>query len=404
MPFIRSERRPPNATVAMLARAAILSHLAIAALFAPSLELLTPASAKDAASKSAGEKSGKQVNSIVALVNDEPITGFELQQRALMLSGGDVQKKAQEYFKAKLKNPSTTERLKAIFGATIKANEGKSKDEIIAIFDRQKKEFAKRLQQEAIEQARSSSLPSLKKKALDELIEEKLKLQEAKRQGVSIGDDEINRVLESIAKRNNMSTSEFLSKVGPGLGAMKERIRSSLSWTDVVRRRFGAQVAVAQRDVDRLVAESSANDAQDQVDLSLQRIIITTPVKIEQFGIAQRMNEAEKIRAKFTDCKSTPNIAAGAAGAKFEEIGRRNPASFPEPTRSLLLTAKDGEMLPPTVSPNGIELLVVCSRSVVKADDQMRNKAEGELKQREFELLAQRHLKDLRQDAHIEYR
>jgi peptidyl-prolyl cis-trans isomerase SurA len=46
----------------------------------------------------------------------------------------------------------------------------------------------------------------------------------------------------------------------------------------------------------------------------------------------------------------------------------------------------------------------VCGRKVLKADDQKRELAQGELRQKEFEILAKKHLKDLRQDAAIEYR
>jgi peptidyl-prolyl cis-trans isomerase SurA len=46
----------------------------------------------------------------------------------------------------------------------------------------------------------------------------------------------------------------------------------------------------------------------------------------------------------------------------------------------------------------------VCGRQVVKADEQKRTAAQEELRQKEFELLAKRHLQNLRQDALIEYR
>jgi peptidyl-prolyl cis-trans isomerase SurA len=352
---------------------------------------------------SRGGSSGNSEQSIVALVNDEPITGYEIQQRAVMLSGGGVQQKAQENFKALIKNPRTNERLKAILGETIKANEGKTKDQIIAIFEQRKKQFAMDLQKQAVESAKSSAVPGMKKAALEELIDEKIKLQEAKRVGVNIGDDDINRVLTSIAERNKMTEAQFLTQLGPGLDAMKSRIRSTLSWNDVVRRRFGAQIAIASKDVDKLVA-TSATAAQDDVELHVQRIRIAMPAKMDQAAMAQRMRDADNIRAKFTGCKSTASIAGGVAGAAFEELGKRRPSAFQEPTRTLLLNAKDGEMLPPSAGEGNIELWAVCDREVIKADDQKRNQAEGELKQKEFELLAQRHLKDLRQDAHIEYR
>lgn len=353
---------------------------------------------------SRGASSGAGEQAIIALVNDEPITGFELQQRAAMLGSGSVQQKAQENFKAILKNPRTTERLKAILGETIKANEGKTKEQIIAIFEQRKKQFAMDLQKQAVDSARNSALPGMKKAALDELIDEKLKLQEAKRLGVSVSDDEVNRVLAGIAERNKMTPAQFMEQLGGGVEAMKGRIRSTLTWNDVIRRRFGAQIAIASKDIDKMVASSTAGAGQDDVELRVQRIRVAMPLKMDQAGVAQRMQDAEKIRAKFTDCKSTGTIAGGVAGAKFEELGKRRPSAFQEPTRTLLLNAKDGEMLPPSMGDGGVELWVVCGREVVKAEDQKRTQVEGELKQKEFELLAKRHMKDLRQDAHIEYR
>jgi peptidyl-prolyl cis-trans isomerase SurA len=366
----------------------------------------TDAAAKTTApvkTASKGPSSSNAEQSIVALVNDEPITGYEIQQRSAMLSGGGVQQKAQENFKALLKNPRTTERLKAILGDTIKANEGKSKDQIIAIFEQRKKQFAMDLQKQAVESAKSSALPGMKKAALEELIDEKIKLQEAKRVGVSVGDDDVNRVLASIAERNKMTESQFMTQLGGGLDAMKNRIRSTLSWNDVIRRQYGAQIAIASKDVDKLVA-SSTTAAQDDVELRIQRIRIAMPVKMDQAAMAKRMQDADQIRSKFTDCKSTSSIANGVAGAKFEELGKRRPSAIQEPTRTLLLNAKDNEMLPPSAGEGNIELYVVCGRDVVKAEDEKRTQAEGELKQKEFELLAKRHLNNLRQDAHIEYR
>ena len=357
--------------------------------------------AKTASRGAAGTSSGEQ--SIVALVNDEPITGYEIQQRSIMLSGNSVNAQAQQNFQALIKNPKTTEKLKAILTEVIKANEGKTKDQIIKIFEARKKEFALGMQKQAVESARQSALPAVKKAALEELIDEKLKLQEAKRMSVVIGDDEVGRSIASIAERNKMTEAEFASKVGGSLDAMKNRIRSSLSWNEVVRRQFGAQISVTSRDVDKFVALSAAG-AEDQVELQLLRIRLAMPAKMDQAVVAQRMQDAETIRAKFKDCKSAGSIATGVAGAKFEELGKRRPAAFPEPTRTLLLNAQDGEMLPPSVGEGGVDIYAVCGRDVVKAEDQKRSLAEGELKQKEFELLSKRRLKDLRTDAHIEYR
>ena len=59
---------------------------------------------------------------------------------------------------------------------------------------------------------------------------------------------------------------------------------------------------------------------------------------------------------------------------------------------------------PPATTPAGIELYAVCGRRGIKADDTQREKALQELQVKEFQIFSQRHLRDVRQDAHIELR
>ena len=46
----------------------------------------------------------------------------------------------------------------------------------------------------------------------------------------------------------------------------------------------------------------------------------------------------------------------------------------------------------------------MCGRRPIKADEKEREKAQEELAQKEFEIVGKRYLRDLRQDAHIEFR
>jgi peptidyl-prolyl cis-trans isomerase SurA len=97
-------------------------------------------------------------------------------------------------------------------------------------------------------------------------------------------------------------------------------------------------------------------------------------------------------------------LATAAAGAKYEDLGLRKPSSIPEPTRSLLLNATEGDLLPASVSGAGVELWALCGRKAPDGTGSARENAQAELRQKEFEVLAQKHLKDLRQDASIEIR
>jgi peptidyl-prolyl cis-trans isomerase SurA len=116
------------------------------------------------------------------------------------------------------------------------------------------------------------------------------------------------------------------------------------------------------------------------------------------------LGDAERLRSKFNGCKTMEDLARQAGGARFDNFGDRRPTSIPEPTRSLLLSAHDDELLPATIGEGGVELWAVCGRKVVKAAETKRETAENEIRQKEFEVLSKKALKDLRQDAHIEYR
>jgi peptidyl-prolyl cis-trans isomerase SurA len=355
----------------------------------------------------AGEKSSETKGlSIAVLVNDEPITGYEIEQRQKIMGlGANIGEKAQANFKRLLQDPGTSDRLKAILGEVIKANQGKTREQIIAIFEERKKQFAQNLQRQAVDSAKASILPSLKKGALDELIDERLKLQEAKKLSVVANDEDVSKIVRSLAEKNKMNEAQFgqhLAGMGADIEGMRARFKAMLSWNDVIRRKFGGQISVTDRDVDRIVASGPAGE--DQIELQVQRVTLTIPEKINQKLVAQRLAEAETMRSKFKDCKAMSSLAGSVTGAKFDDLGTRRPSTLTEPTKSLLLSAKDGEMIPPTVGAGGVELYAVCGRQVIKADESRRTAAQEELRQKEFELLSKRHLQNLRQDALIEYR
>lgn len=364
-------------------------------------------SSKPAARTSVGE-AHRSDQSIVVLVNDDPITGYEVEQRQRMLGlSANIGERAQATFKALLSNPGTSEKLKGILNEVIQANKTKTREQIIAIFEERKKAYAMSLQKQAVDSARASVLPGLRKSAMEELIDERLKMQEAKKLNAIASDEEVDKIVKGIAERNKQTLDQFaksLSGMGADIASMRSRFKATLSWNDVIRRKFGHMIAISERDIERYVARSSTEGADDQVELQLQRVTLPLSGKFDQKAAAAHLRDAELVRSRFTGCKSMSAAAASVAGAKFEDLGTRKPTQFQEPTRSLLLSAKSGEMLPAQVGKGGVELWAVCGRAVVKADEAKRSEAEGQLRQNEMEVLSKRYLRDLRQDASIEYR
>lgn len=397
---------PAAARVCVLA-AAVLAPWPVAAQGTHPRQAAAQPPVRVKSEKQAPPSRGEQA--IVVLVNDEPVTAYEIEQRANFLAansggdGADFKAKAEARWQQITKDPRTNERLQQLFREKGVA----SREQAMAV----QKEFAKNLQREMIEQlkreARTGKAAQFKKEAQEELIEERLKMQEAKRLGVEITDAEIDRVMKGLAERNNLTEAQFaqhLKSSGIDPQTMRDRFKASYAWRDVVRRRFGAQISVTRREVDQLIADSASESGDDIVELHLQKITLPMPSHIDQSALAKRFAEAEAMRHKFTNCQSTASLAKATADARFEDLKAVKPSSIPEPTRSMLLGAKDGDILPPATASSGIEVYAVCGRRPIKGDDKEREKAMQELQAREFEIVAKRHLRDLRQDAHIEYR
>jgi hypothetical protein len=68
------------------------------------------------------------------------------------------------------------------------------------------------------------------------------------------------------------------------------------------------------------------------------------------------------------------------------------------------MNAKVGQMTPPTLSGSAIEAYAVCGKHAAKGDPEKRQQAQVKLMEQELGIRAEGLLRDMRQDAFIEYR
>jgi len=100
--------------------------------------------------------------------------------------------------------------------------------------------------------------PALKKKATDMLIEERLQVQQGKKLSITPDEDRVNQVLAGMAKNNNMSSDQLaqaLGQMGVNINTLKDRIRSQVVWQQVVRQKFRHDVDVGDAEVDKALTD-----------------------------------------------------------------------------------------------------------------------------------------------------
>jgi len=114
---------------------------------------------------------------------------------------------------------------------------------------------------------------ALKKKASDLLIDERLQMQAGRKLGVSPDEDEVAKILDDMAKKNNLTVdglSTALGRAGVNIRTLKDRIRAQLVWQDVVRRKFRYEITIGDAEVDKALAGTGGEGGGTPAETALQ--------------------------------------------------------------------------------------------------------------------------------------
>ena len=250
--------------------------------------------------------------------------------------------------------------------------------------------------------------PALKKKATDMLIEERLQIQQARKLGITSNEEDVNKVLAGMAKNNNMAPEQLasaLGQMGVNIKTLRDRIKAQVVWQDVVRKKFRRDVSIAQSDVDKALGGAADAEApKEETTFQLRQVKYEIPTDADQASIAKQLAAVESVRAKVQSCSNLSSLTKDMKGFKIKTLQDQLPGSLGQPMRTLVMNAKIGQMTPPTLSGSAIEAYAVCGKHAIKGDPQKRQQTEMKLMEEELGIRAEGLLRDMRQDAFIEYR
>jgi peptidyl-prolyl cis-trans isomerase SurA len=249
--------------------------------------------------------------------------------------------------------------------------------------------------------------PELKKQATEMLVDELLQMQEAKRLSVTVDEEDVRRVLADMAQKNNLDVDGLttaLGRAGVNVKTLSDRIRAQIAWQDAVRRKFRRDVQIGDADVTAALTEAgeaAGEEGAAETALQLRQVRYELPAGADQRTIATKLATAESLRGKFSSCA---DLAKGVSGASVKTLQDQKPTSLVQPARLLVMNAKVGQMTPPTISTAAVEVYAVCGKRTLRGDDNVRAETQRKLMNQEMTLRAERLIRDLRQEAFIEYR
>lgn len=253
----------------------------------------------------------------------------------------------------------------------------------------------------------STRKPKSRQEIIDELIEDRLKVQVAKRYGLTIGDTEVNNAFANLA-RNSRSTPELFGKSLEGQGlhpnTLKARMRADLAWSQVIRGKFASRLQVGEKDI--ALALETRNKDQKEVghEYTLRPIMFVVPRGSPPTLAEARKREAEALRTRFEGCDAGITFARTLRDVAVRDPIRRNSADLSPQLREVLNRVDVGKLTPPEVTAGGVEVFAVCDKKETSADTPGKRQVREEMFQERFQTQATRYLKELRSGAMIEYR
>ena len=101
-----------------------------------------------------------------------------------------------------------------------------------------------------------------------------------------VSDDQVNKALDNIAKGNGMTgaqMSQALGRLGINAGTFKNRLRATIAWQQVVRRKFARQVQVNKEDVEKAM-QKDGGAKQTKTEFELRRVRLGLPKRRQTVG------------------------------------------------------------------------------------------------------------------------
>jgi peptidyl-prolyl cis-trans isomerase SurA len=253
-----------------------------------------------------------------------------------------------------------------------------------------------------------------RQEALDELIDDKLKIQLAKRFISEIPERDVENQFSSVARRVGLEPAQFaqvLQANGISANAFKSRLRSDMVWGSIIRGKFQGQLQVGDRDVSQAVkskgGEKEGEKGKDTAayDYTLRPILLLVRRGSAPGVFDSRRKEAESLRTRFQDCTEGLTLARALPDVAIRAQITRSSSDLGAQQREVLANTPVGKLTPPDTTAQGVEVFAVCDKKPTKnADTTSEREARDEIYGKKFQELSKTYLKELRRQALIEIR
>ncbi len=192
--------------------------------------------------------------------------------------------------------------------------------------------------------------------ALEALIEDRLRMQEAKRLGLTVAPEALQKGMDEFAARANLSAEQFIGALGQAgvePQTFRDFVEAGLVWRDVVRAKFGPTASISEAEIDRAI-EGETRKAALRVLIS--ELIIPAPPGREAEVLALAQDIQSNVSSEGGFSAAVANYSAAPSRARGGRMDWMPLADLPAAIGPLVLALAPGEVSDPLPIPGGVAL------------------------------------------------
>lgn len=192
--------------------------------------------------------------------------------------------------------------------------------------------------------------------ALNSLIEERLQLEAARRQGITVEPDAIAEGMTEFAGRANLSSDEFITALGQAgveETSFRDFVAAGVAWRQVIRARFVGRDGITDADVERAIKREATAPG---VRVLLSEIILPANTPATAAASERRAADIGRITSIPAFASAARSFSVSPTRSQGGQIDWLPIGNLPPAVAAQVLTLRPGQVTPPLPVPNAIAL------------------------------------------------
>lgn len=277
-------------------------------------------------------------------------------------------------------------------------------DDIISVYDvlqRTDFQIIIGMGQQVTDEARSR----LFRLMLRQMIDERLMLQEVKRRGINVQDDEVKGYLAALEEANNRPKGSLVKDVETaGLSAetLLDQVRARLGWDLLNRQRVRVTRPISDEEIDQVMAEAKASEGRPEYLAA--DIFISFDSAGGEAGAARLVEEILRQLNSGTRFSAVAQQYSNSASATTGgDLGWIRAGQIDPVLLAALEAMQPGQVSQPVRTVSGLHMLLMREKRTATTSIS-RDEARARLFNERIEAESRRALRDVRQAATIDIR